>query len=129
MPNTMPTLCMDGFVWVDIRDLRRAENRMNTNLRSVLKTITYNQISTNRKRGDVISKIGRQRGNKDYESAALTIELRAQTSYALNFTVSIRVLRTSRATVKATACSIPSGWPTASTHARSVFIGNPSDGQ
>ena len=90
----MPTLCMDGFVWVDICDLRRAENRMKINLISSLKTITYKQISISRKRVDVIPKTGRQRGNKDYESAALTIELRAQTYYLLYLTAFTRFLLT-----------------------------------
>jgi len=78
MPNTMPTLCMDGFVWVDICDLHRAENDTVRSHVSILKTIRYKQVSTGIKREGSKSKTGRHRGNKDYESAALTIELRAR---------------------------------------------------
>ena len=76
----MPTLCMDGFVWVNICDLRQAENSMVSVHASVLKTIIYKQVSTGIKQEGSKSKTGRRRGNKDYESAALTIELRAQTA-------------------------------------------------
>ena len=72
---------MDGFVWVNICDLRQAENSMASVHASVLKTIIYKQVSTGRKQEDPKSKTGTQGGNKDYESAALTIELRAQTVY------------------------------------------------
>ena len=78
MPNTMPTLCMDGFGSVDICDLRWAENRTVQANASVLKTIRYKQISTGTKQEGSKSKTGCQRGNKDYESAALTVELRAR---------------------------------------------------
>jgi hypothetical protein len=78
MPNTMPTLCMDGFVSVNICDLRRAENRTALVHASVLKTTVYKHLSTGIKQEGSKSKTGRQRGNKDYESAALTIELRAR---------------------------------------------------
>ena len=93
MPNTMPTLCMDGFVWLDICNLRPAENCAGTCGINILKATTYNQISTGRKRNDVVFKTGRQRGNTDYESAALTIELRAQTVYLLVVTALIGFFR------------------------------------
>jgi len=70
MPNTMPTLCMDGFVSVNICDLRRAENRTVSSHSSFLKTIIYKQISTGIKQEGWKSKTGCKRGNKDYESAA-----------------------------------------------------------
>src|SRR5580658_4370561 len=85
MPNTMPTLCMDRFVSVDICDLRQAGTHAGIWPSSILETIGYKQISTGIKQKGPKSKTGRQRGNKDYESAALTIELRAQTSYLLWF--------------------------------------------
>jgi hypothetical protein len=93
MPNTMPTLCMDGFVPVNIYDLHRTENRTFPAHTSVLKTIIYKQISTGIKQEGSKSKTGRRMGNKDYESAALTIELRAQTVYLLKFTTHIRLLK------------------------------------
>ena len=68
---------MDGFVPVNIYDLRRTENRTVSANASVLKTIIYKQISTGIKQEGSKSITGRRRGNKDYESAALTIELRA----------------------------------------------------
>jgi hypothetical protein len=68
---------MDGFVSVNICDLCWAENRTVASCPSVLKTIIYKQVSTGIKQEGQKSKTGRQRGNKDYESAALTIELRA----------------------------------------------------
>ena len=69
---------MDGFVSVDICDLHRAENSTVSAHASLLKTIIYTQISTGIKQEGSKSKTGSYRGNKDYESAALTIELRAQ---------------------------------------------------
>jgi hypothetical protein len=45
------------------------------------------------------SKTGPLRGNKDYESAALTIELRAQTVYLLNFKALISILLMSIVTI------------------------------
>jgi len=78
MPNTMPTLCMAGLVSVDICDFVAGRKSHGFTLISILKTIRYKVISTGIKRKDPMSKIGRQSGNKDYESAALTIELRAQ---------------------------------------------------
>ena len=81
---------MDGFVSVNICDLRQTESRTGLTLSSVLKTIIYKQVSTGRKQEDPKSKTGTQGGNKDYESAALTIELRAQTVYLLNVEALIR---------------------------------------
>ena len=74
----MPTLCMEGLISVDICDLARLENRAGFSRSSVLETVSYKRISTSIKRKGQKSKTGRRRGNKDYESAALTIELRAR---------------------------------------------------
>jgi hypothetical protein len=82
---------MDGFIWADICILSVAGNCTGIYLVSGLKTITYKQISTGTKRDDVMSKTGPEWGNKDYESAALTIELRAQTVYLIDVTAFIRL--------------------------------------
>src|SRR5580658_4837706 len=87
MPNTMPTLCMDRFVSVDICDLRQAGTHAGIWPSSILETIGYKQISTGIKQKGPKSKTGRQRGNKDYESAALTIELRARAGSSADFLI------------------------------------------
>ena len=78
---------MDGFVSVDICDLRQAEIRTVSVHASYLKTIIYKQISTGIKQEGSKSKTGRQGGNKDYESAALTIELRARAGSSADFLI------------------------------------------
>ena len=79
---------------------------------SVLKTIIYKQISTGIKQEGPKSKTGRKRGNKDYESAALTIELRAQAfipcrwGHSLKYTVQLA----RRAGVSRTGNLIQADW-------------------
>jgi hypothetical protein len=80
---------MDGFVSVNICDLRQTESRTGLTLASVLKTIIYKQVSTGRKQEDPKSKTGTQGGDKDYGTVGSGREGQHRSAPVLRITLAL----------------------------------------
>jgi hypothetical protein len=77
MPNSMPTPRMDRLVPIDICELHWRRDGAWDSVPSVIETRRYKSVSPGTGREWSLVAEETRACNKDYESAALTIELRA----------------------------------------------------